>query len=57
MESSPLYSMGDSYKCNNIKMDSGIIHNSYKDNLGAVNSFLITYLGQGSVFTFHSVEI
>jgi hypothetical protein len=52
-----VYLLGDSSKCRGIKIVSGIIHNSYTDKLVAVNNLLITYLGQGNVFTFHSVEI
>jgi hypothetical protein len=48
---------GDSCKCININMVSGIIYNYHMDKLVAGNNLLVTYLCQDNVFTFHSVEI
>jgi hypothetical protein len=48
---------GDSSKCRGIKMDSGIIHNYRTDKLVTGNNHLITYLGQGILFSYHSVEV
>jgi hypothetical protein len=48
---------GDSSKCINIKIVRSIIQNYHMDKLVAGKNQLITYLGQGNVFTSHSVEI
>jgi hypothetical protein len=54
-----VYLLGDCYKYRSIKTVSGIIHNYHKDKLVTArgNNHLITYLGQGILFSSHSVEV
>jgi hypothetical protein len=53
-----VYLLQDSSKCRGIKIVCGIIHNYHTDNKVVTgNNHLITYLGQGILFSSHSVEV
>jgi hypothetical protein len=52
-----VYLLGDCSKRRGIKIVSGIIPNYHTDKMVSGNNNLITYLGQGVLFSSHSVEV
>jgi hypothetical protein len=48
---------GDSSKFKGINIVSGMIHNYQTDKLVTGNNHLITYLGQGILFSSYPVEV
>jgi hypothetical protein len=52
-----LFYYTESSKCIYIKVVSGLIHNYHINKVVIGNNHLVTYLGQGILFSSHSVEL